>query len=117
LVEQGTLNPKVEGSNPSRPIAEAPAIRAFHRAGGGSIRCDEHEGATKGQHSQSEAFVLSQIPLSQAVIRAFRPELASVGVGKECWNQARRQVLLNQAIFGLELAPTEPGLILKSRRV
>jgi hypothetical protein len=29
LVEQGTLNPKVEGSNPSRPIARAPAKRLF----------------------------------------------------------------------------------------
>jgi hypothetical protein len=24
LVEQGTLNPKVEGSNPSRPMTEIP---------------------------------------------------------------------------------------------
>ena len=27
LVEQGTLNPKVEGSNPSRPTSEPPAKR------------------------------------------------------------------------------------------
>jgi hypothetical protein len=29
LVEQGTLNPKVEGSNPSRPTMESPANRGF----------------------------------------------------------------------------------------
>jgi hypothetical protein len=29
LVEQGTLNPKVEGSNPSRPMAERPASPSF----------------------------------------------------------------------------------------
>ena len=29
LVEQGTLNPKVEGSNPSRPTFKAPAYRTL----------------------------------------------------------------------------------------
>jgi hypothetical protein len=29
LVEQGTLNPKVEGSNPSRPIREARQTGSF----------------------------------------------------------------------------------------
>ena len=31
LVEQGTLNPKVEGSNPSRPISFAPSARGGNR--------------------------------------------------------------------------------------
>ena len=31
LVEQGTLNPKVEGSNPSRPIRKALQTRGFSR--------------------------------------------------------------------------------------
>src|SRR5438552_8776143 len=35
LVEQGTLNPKVEGSNPSRPTLECPLEGAFSRVGGG----------------------------------------------------------------------------------
>src|SRR5262245_46209501 len=45
LVEQGTLNPKVEGSNPSRPIYECPAKRLISgrgEAAGG------HVGATQG---------------------------------------------------------------------
>ena len=38
LVEQGTLNPKVEGSNPSRPIAERPATgERSHGARGKSL--------------------------------------------------------------------------------
>jgi 6,7-dimethyl-8-ribityllumazine synthase len=37
LVEQGTLNPKVEGSNPSRPIAETP----LHDDHGPSFVVDE----------------------------------------------------------------------------
>ena len=42
LVEQGTLNPKVEGSNPSRPIAKTLLTRGFFslrgmaRRGGGN---------------------------------------------------------------------------------
>ena len=33
LVEQGTLNPKVEGSNPSRPTFNAPASGALSLSG------------------------------------------------------------------------------------
>src|SRR5580704_1291070 len=45
LVEQGTLNPKVEGSNPSRPThSKGAANDAFHRLRHAAPRARAHAG-------------------------------------------------------------------------
>ncbi len=51
LVEQGTFNPKVEGSSPSRPIAKSPASSRVHQA--------------RGDRTGSEATEAEQAPLTK----------------------------------------------------
>ena len=48
LVEQGTLNPKVEGSNPSRPISESPYAFSASSAEAGSGQGAKHNVTNPG---------------------------------------------------------------------
>ena len=72
LVEQGTLNPKVAGSNPARPISEAPVKPRKPRRAPSSSERSEWEGATRALHSRLAS---ARPPRPAAAAATFRVRL------------------------------------------